>query len=178
MHPNSMVIMKEFVEKYKIKSETVVDVGSYDINGTYKSLFPEAKYIGADNTLGPNVDVIMDSPEWDELSDVDYVISGQTLEHVADIPKLMASIFRVLKSGGILCMIVPSEGPRHDYPIWVGNFSKERMTECVESAGFEVIDCIISPVPPFNDNCCVARKPEKVEIKQKTAKRKDYDETE
>jgi len=58
MHDNSMKIMKEFVKEYNIQKETVVDVGAYDINGTYKSLFPKAKYIGVDTSLGPNVDIV------------------------------------------------------------------------------------------------------------------------
>lgn len=155
-----MALMRNFVEKYGIKTETVVDIGSYDVNGNYRGLFPEAIYLGVDIVPGPNVDIIMDSKEWNELKDIDVVISGQTLEHVADIPKLMDSIFKVLKPGGLLCIIAPSEGPPHNHPVWVGNFSIERMTKAVEAAGFEITSCIISPVLPFNDNRCIAIKPE------------------
>jgi SAM-dependent methyltransferase len=160
MHDNSMKIMAEFAKDYEITKETVVDIGAYDINGTYKSLFPEAKYIGVDTNPGPNVDVIINSPEWDKLKNVDVVISGQTLEHVADIPALMASIFDVLKSGGIACIIAPSAGEAHYYPIWTGNVSKEQMVKYFQDAGFEVISCTISEVGPFLDNCCIGRKPE------------------
>jgi len=169
MHPNSMTIMEEFINNYGVKNATVVDIGSYDVNGRYRELFT-GKYIGVDIIPGPNVDIIMDSEEWNKLKNIDVVISGQTIEHVADIPKLMNSIYQVLKPGGILCIIAPSEGPRHDYPIWVGNFSKERMTEVVEDARFEVISCTISPVLPFNDNCCIAKKPE---VKQKQIEREE-----
>ncbi len=159
MHDNSMKIMAKFIDEYKVKDSTVVDIGSLDINGSYRGFFT-GKYTGVDITTGPNVDVIMDSDEWDRLNNVDTVISGQTLEHVADIPKLMASIFNVLKPGGLLCLIAPSAGEAHYYPIWTGNLSKEKMTDVVESAGFEVISCTISDVGPFLDNCCIARKPE------------------
>lgn len=159
MHDNSMAIMKKFVEEYDVSKTSVVDIGSFDVNGNYRGFF-KGKYTGVDIQPGPNVDVIMDSEEWANMKDVDLVISGQTLEHVADIPKLMASIFNVLKPGGLLCIIAPSQGERHDYPIWVGNFSIERMTEAVEGAGLEVISCTLSDVAPFYDNCCVARKPE------------------
>ena len=171
MHDNSMKIMAEFAEEYDVKG-TVVDIGSYDINGTYKSLFPNSKYIGVDTNPGPNVDVIIDSPEWDKLKNVDVVISGQTLEHVADIPKLMTSIFNVLKVGGIACIIAPSAGEAHYYPIWTGNVSKEQMMKHFQDAGFEVISCTISEVGPFLDNCCIGKKPE-VKVK---AKRKGDDE--
>jgi|SRR3972149_5763519 len=162
MHDNSMKIMKEFVKEYNIQKETVVDVGAYDINGTYKSLFPKAKYIGVDTSLGPNVDIVMDSDKWKQLKDIDLVISGQTLEHVADRVSFMTSIFNVLKLGGLLCVIAPSAGEAHYYPIWTGNVSREQMVKYVSDAGFEVLSCTISDVEPFRDNCCIARKPEVV----------------
>lgn len=167
MHDNSMKIMKEFVKEYNIQKETVVDVGAYDINGTYKSLFPKAKYIGVDTNIGPNVDIIMDSDEWKKLKDIDLVISGQTLEHVADRVALMNSMFNVLKPGGVICIIAPSAGEAHYYPIFTGNVSKDEMVGLVTGAGFEIISCTISNIPPFLDNCCIARKPEVVAKKAK-----------
>lgn len=168
MHDNSMKIMAEFVKEYEIEKGTVVDIGSYDINGTYKSLFPKAKYIGVDTAPGPNVDVIINSDEWKKLKDVDVVISGQTLEHVADIPSLMTSIFNVLKPNGIACIIAPSAGEAHYYPIWTGNVSRDQMVKYLQDAGFEIISCTISEVGPFLDNCCVGKKPEvKAKIKRK-----------
>jgi SAM-dependent methyltransferase len=162
MHDNSMKIMEKFVKEYNIKTESVVDVGAYDINGTYRPLFPKAKYIGVDTNTGPNVDVVTGSEEWKKLKNIDYVISGQTLEHVADRSTFMAGIFDILKSGGILCIIAPSAGEAHYYPIFTGNVSESEMVELVTNAGFEVISCTLSDVPPFMDNCCIAKKPEVV----------------
>lgn len=162
MHVESMDLMREFVEEYGLQNARVVDVGSYNLNGTYRDLFSEtAEYVGVDIVPGPNVNVIMDSPDWEALLPVDAVICGQTIEHVADIPKLMKSMFDVLKPGGLLCVIAPSEGSPHDYPIWVGNFDKERMAELVKIPGFEIIRHTVNDFGTFKDNCCVARKPEK-----------------
>lgn len=158
MHPTSMETMKQFVEEYDLEEAKVVDIGSLDINGSYRDLFT-GEYIGVDLAPGKNVDVIMDSPEWEALKDVDAVISGQTLEHVADGPKLMKSMFDVLKPGGMLCVIAPSSGPPHEHPIWVGVFGIPRMTDLVIGAGFEVIRCDINPEGEWHDCCCVARKP-------------------
>ena len=87
----SYLLMREFVENCGLREgKRVVDVGSYDVNGTYKGLFAppkfigDAGYIGADIREGPNVDVIVGSLEWDALRDVDAVISGSTFEHVED----------------------------------------------------------------------------------------------
>lgn len=158
MHENSMNLMRDFVEKYDVRKGTIIDIGSLDICGNYRGLFPGAKYIGVDIIPGGNVDVIMESDAWYAIKNADAVISGQTLEHVADIPKLMSSIFDVLKPGGLICIIAPSAGPPHDYPIWVGHFSIEKMSGIVEKAGFEVLECTVSNVEPFRDVRCIARK--------------------
>jgi SAM-dependent methyltransferase len=159
MDANSINIMKAVVDEYGLSDKAVVDMGSYDVNGTYCSLFT-GKYVGVDIIPGPNVDVIVGSDEWLALEPVDAVISGQTIEHVADIPEFMADISSVLKPGGILCIIAPSEGPGHDYPIWVGNFPPGRMRQTVEDGGFEVKTITVSDELPWKLCCCVAIKPE------------------
>ena len=162
MHTNSMILMNEFIEKYDLQKATVVDIGSYDINGNYRGFFLEGKYIGVDIQPGPNVDILMGSEEWNKIENVDAVISGQTIEHVADIPVWMTAIYMVLKPGGLLCIIAPSAGPPAHYPIWVGLFSEERMSEVVTAGGFEILSCTVSDVGMFNDTCCVARKPQSI----------------
>jgi SAM-dependent methyltransferase len=158
MDANSINIMKAVVDELGLSDKFVVDMGSYDVNGTYRGLFT-GRYVGVDIIPGPNVDVGVGTEEWNALDSVDAVISGQTIEHVADIPEFMAGIFRILKPGGILCIIAPSEGPGHDYPIWVGNFPPDRMRQAVEDGGFEVQTITVSEELPWKLCCCVARKP-------------------
>ncbi len=162
-----MALMDQVIEKYGLRGATVVDMGSYDVNGTYRSLFSGGKYIGVDIIPGPNVDLLVDSEEWRKIENVDAVISGQTIEHVADIPAFMSAIDRILKPGGILCIIAPSEGPAHDYPIWVGNFPKERMCQVVADGGFEILNCTMSEVLPWKLVTCVARKPDLISKEKK-----------
>lgn len=156
MHDSSMKRMAEFAREYDQEGKTVIDIGSLDINGTYRDLFSKSTYIGVDIVEGANVDMIMDSEEWDNLKDIDIVISGQTLEHVEDVPKLMKSIFNVLKSDGIICMIAPSAGLPHEQG-WFGNFSEERMTKVVSDAGFHILSCIVNN-HGWYDTCCIATK--------------------
>ena len=160
MNQTSMNLMREIVEKYKFGGATVVDAGSYDVNGTYKDLFSGGEYIGVDIIPGPNVDVLMDSDEWNKIKNVDAVISGSTLEHVSDIPKLMKSIYGALKPGGLLCIIVPSQGPPHDYPVWIGNISEEQMIKIMIDSGFEVLESIVNDEEPWHLVRCVGQKKE------------------
>jgi SAM-dependent methyltransferase len=154
-----MVTMRQFVEANGLRDgKTIVDIGSLNINGSYRDLFSTSKYIGVDLIHGNNVDIIIDSDEWHGLKDVDAVISGQTFEHVADIPKLLSQIKEILKPGGLLCVIAPSEGAAHEYPIWRGNFTVDEMTRLVVDAGFIVDSCTITTAPPWFDCVCIAHK--------------------
>ena len=178
MDQTSMDLMKVVVDKYGLSNKTVVDVGSYDTNGTYKSLFT-GKYIGADIIDGPNVDVLIGSLKWGKINNVDAVISGQTLEHIANIPALMAEIMKVLKPGGILSVIVPSRGTRHDAPIWVGNFEPEQLASIITDAGFELLSIDRDFTLPWYLVTGVGKKPEIVQSKKvevKDTKKKDEDE--
>jgi SAM-dependent methyltransferase len=161
----SFALMGKYVGKYKLREEkTVVDVGSYDDNGTYRPLFAapaymgDRRYIGADIREGPNVDLIVGSPEWNALKDVDAVISGSTFEHVEDEATLLGQIHDVLKPGGLFCLQAPSAGPAHDFPAWYRNYSVESMTKIVRDAGFDVLSCEIAPDDEFCFCTCVARK--------------------
>lgn len=158
MDQTSMDLMKAVIDKYNLADKAVVDVGSLDINGTYRSLFT-GKYTGADMDVGPNVDVLIGSSKWGKISNVDAVISGQMLEHVANIPALMAEIMRILKPGGIVSIIVPSRGPRHDYPIWVGNFEPEQLASIITDAGFELLSIDRDFTLPWYLVTGVGRKP-------------------
>lgn len=97
---------------------SVCDVGSLDINGSYRFLFPDHRYTGIDITLGSNVDVVVESynyPFRDETFDV--VISGSTLEHVKDTHKWIIELKRILKKGGWICIIAPSMYMHHPYSV-------------------------------------------------------------
>ena len=121
MHSSSLKNMKRFVDKYLqgIVPGKVLDVGSQDVNGTYKPLFAGWEYSGLDVCTGNNVNVVVNDPyHWSgvESNSYDVVISGQAFEHI-ELPWLtMGEIARVLKAGGLCCIIAPSSGPRHSTP--------------------------------------------------------------
>lgn len=169
MDQTSMDMMSEFITEHgdSFKGGTVVDIGSQDLNGSYRELFNESNYIGADIAKGLNVDILMDSDEWKKLKDVDAVISGQTFEHIADRPAMMKTIYNVLKPGGFICIISPSAGPRHDYPVWTGNISGEMLTDLATDSGFTVLDIKVSDEEPWHLTRCIAQKEQSAAVKKK-----------
>ena len=118
--------MKCFVDTYldgrRGEHLRVLDVGSMDVNGSYRQYFDDAAwaYTGADVEPGPGVDLVLASPiRWRELRSgtFDVVISGQALEHIEFPWVTILEIARVLKTGGIACLIAPAGGYEHRYPL-------------------------------------------------------------
>jgi SAM-dependent methyltransferase len=108
--------VKEFVRSLCL-SGRCLDVGSFDVNGCVRDLFPDL-YIGLDMRNGPNVDVVAIStqiPFEDEFFDV--VVCLEMLEHDPYPFETILEMKRVLKPGGTLVITVPGIGfPKHDYP--------------------------------------------------------------
>lgn len=144
MHPESMKLMQEFVVKYlPNKGLTILDVGSYDVNGTYKNLVPRHFYHGLDIMAGPNVDIIATSPYAYPLADgvYDVVISGQSIEHVFNMHAWIREIARVVKPGGLVCIIGPQLWEEHRYPVDCWRILPDGMRFLLgEIAGLKVLE--------------------------------------
>lgn len=84
----------------------VLEVGSYDVNGTVRPLFAGAsEYIGLDVVPGPGVDLVYDGltlpfapATWD------VVVSTEMLEHCTRPWRIVAEMARVLRPGGTLLL--------------------------------------------------------------------------
>ena len=124
MHKSSLNKMEKFVHKYLDvdKKLKILDIGIQDINGSYKQFFKfeNWSYTGADMVPGNNVDIILTNVyQWDNIpsGSYDVVISGQAFEHIEFFWVTMYEISRILKPDGICCIIAPSGGFEHRYPI-------------------------------------------------------------
>lgn len=122
MHASSLEHMRDLVARYLDRSRPlhVVDIGSYDVNGTYRQLFDNLgwAYTGVDLAAGPGVDVSLESPYRFPFKSesADVVISGQAFEHVEFFWQSWLEMLRVLKPGGTILLIAPSRGPEHRHP--------------------------------------------------------------
>ena len=162
MHDSAFNHMYDFKMKYLGKdfSGKVVDVGSRDINGSFKSLFEKCDYLGIDIVPGDNVDLVLKNQyDWKEIesNSVDVVISGSTLEHIEDDRAVMHEIARILKPKGLTCIIVPSKGHKHCLPDY-RRYQIDDMRMLAESANLRQIECRISFVSYWGDCVLVAQK--------------------
>ena len=115
--------MAELVETHLADRQRleVADLGSYDVNGSYRALFdrPGWQYIGVDLERGPNVDVVLRRSGRIPMkrASVDVFISGQALEHADRFWTTWREMVRCVRPGGLLFLVVPSRGPEHRYPV-------------------------------------------------------------
>jgi SAM-dependent methyltransferase len=167
MHKSSYVEMdnnlKKYYEKMKNEKLTVVDVGSYNVEGkTYKELMPlQWEYVGVDIVSGPNVDVVMPNSKKIPLDDesVDIVISGQCLEHCKTPWILVEEIARILKNDGMCFLVAPAVWKMHRYPVDCFRYYPDGMASLMEESGLTVINTYVNPLnglakKPFKNVDC------------------------
>ncbi len=155
MHQSSMLRMEWFFSTYLEKTNVklkVLDVGSYDVNGSYKKLFPasEFDYIGIDMESGPNVDLPVKTPyHWPEFKSdsFDLIISGQAFEHNEFFWLTMEEIARVLKPGGKVCIIAPNGFEEHRYPVDCYRFFSDGMIAMARYVQLDVLHASTNACP-------------------------------
>lgn len=128
----------------------VLEVGSWDENGSVRGLFDADTYIGVDMRDGKGVDKVMDAHalQFPDAS-FDIVVSTEMLEHDAAPWLSMAEMGRVLRSGGHLIITARGNGfPLHSFPDDFWRFMPSSFPLLLELAGCEVVDVTGDPQHP------------------------------
>jgi SAM-dependent methyltransferase len=128
VHPSAMNLMGGFIANNldKKKHYDLLDFGSFINVGqtlNHRQLLEEydVTYTGVDIQAGRNVDIQMTQPYKIPLpsSSQDVVLSGQVFEHIPFPWASILEIARVLRTGGVFMMTVPSRGHHHStYDCW------------------------------------------------------------
>lgn len=139
------LLCKKYLNDKVLSNLKIFDIGSMDINGSYRKIFDNEKwtYFGVDMQVGNNVDIAVGNPyRWDEIksSSADVVISGQAFEHIEYFWLTMLEIERILKPCGKLFLIAPSSGPEHGYPVDCWRFYKDGMIALAKFADLKIIE--------------------------------------
>jgi SAM-dependent methyltransferase len=94
----------------------VLEVGSYDVNGTVRRAFgAAADYVGVDLAPGPGVDRVGYGHEIeDPVASYDLAISGECFEHDPHWRDTFSTMVRVVRPGGLVAFTCASIGrPEH-----------------------------------------------------------------
>lgn len=150
-----MDYLVHFYETYLLegqKNVEVLDVGSYNVNGSYKEIFDIPKYVytGLDVCEGPNVDIVPKDPySWKEIKDqtFDMVISGQAFEHI-EFPWLtIKEIARVLRPSGYCIITAPNSMGEHKYPTDCYRYFSDGLAALAKWAGLKVLHVSVAGIP-------------------------------
>lgn len=121
MHETSYRLMDEELNLYPGHPAKVLDVASYDVNGSYRPLVEGRgwAYTGLDIRPGPNVDVVASNPYQYPFEDkvFDVCICGNALHNFERPWLAVPEMARVLKPGGMLIIITVHTWPQgSNYP--------------------------------------------------------------
>jgi len=108
-------------------------------NRPYQNLFPQVdSYVGIDRQ-NPEADVIAQASRLPIRSDsIDVVLCNQVIEHDPRPDQILAEIFRILKTGGLLILSAPQMGRLHGEPEDYYRFTKWGLNYLLTHEGFEI----------------------------------------
>lgn len=127
----------------------VLEVGSRNINGGVRDLFPSDGYLGIDLVEGPGVDEVGDVADY--VTDLEFatVVCCEVLEHYDDPTGLIAACHGLLEPGGVLLLTAagPNRAPHSGVDggeVRPGEFycnvDPDDLDAWLTEAGFSVVD--------------------------------------
>lgn len=150
MHPSVLEFVARaiLVSAPPIKGARVLEVGSYNVNGSVRQIIESLEpflYLGVDQSAGPGVDLVVNCEKL--TSDVhigcgawDLVVSTEMLEHTDDWRACMTEMTRAVTPGGLLLVTTRSPGyPYHPFPVDNWRFSLDDMKRIVEALGLDLV---------------------------------------
>lgn len=112
-HPEQLQFVKSILvstaDQFPIKK--IIEIGSYDVNGTVRNLFPMTEYLGVDLVEGPGVDLVCEGGKVDLESNVfDLSISCECFEHNPLWIDTFSNMHRLTKEGALVLITVATAG--------------------------------------------------------------------
>lgn len=89
----------------------VLEIGSYDVNGSVRSNFQNAKeYVGVDLIAGPSVDVVSKGHLYQSPIKFDVVLSVESFEHNSDWAETFRNMVELADENGIVLFTCATTG--------------------------------------------------------------------
>lgn len=158
MHKSAMLTGKLFFDHYGTTAESVLEVGSFNVNGSLREVAPSAaRYWGVDQTSGLDVDEVLVDSHKLPFADGSYdiVVSSSTLEHDPMFWVTFLEMTRVARR--YVYLSAPVQGPVHNHPIDCWRFypdAGKALAEWARSHNHHVHLVESFLVPPTDDIWC------------------------
>lgn len=89
----------------------ILEVGSYDVNGTIRKFFKNSDYTGVDLTEGPGVDIVIEGSLIDHKNEsYDITLSCECFEHNPHWRETLLNMIRMTKKGGFVIFTCATKG--------------------------------------------------------------------
>lgn len=115
-HPEQQRFIKACIDGFRPNQiNKVLEIGSYDVNGTFRTYLNVPSYTGVDLVAGPGVDLV----SYGHLVDIgketcDFVFSGEVFEHDPYYESTFENMLKHVKPGGLMVFTCASKGrPEH-----------------------------------------------------------------
>jgi SAM-dependent methyltransferase len=145
VHESVIAFVRSHRERIKAP---VLEVGSYNVNGSVRSLCP-TPYLGVDIVDGPGVDAVIDAykPLPFESGSFATVISTEMLEHALAPTESLAEMVRVLAPDGLLLVTARGNGFPHHNPPDRWRFMPGTLAALAQRLGLEAVETTDPQVP-------------------------------
>ena len=82
-------------------NKKIIEIGSYDVNGSVRQFFEKSFYGGVDLTVGPGVDIVCEGDKVDHPDNTyDIAISCECFEHNPQWLETLENMYRMTRDGG------------------------------------------------------------------------------
>lgn len=152
MHASVMNYVRDTITHYNLKGKRVLEIGSFNVNGSVRDLFETDDYLGVDMREGPGVDAVCnahDIPYHIPQVEFEVIVCTEMLEHDDRFWETMTVIGYMLERGGLLILTARGNGfPLHGYPLDFYRFMPSAATPLLALAQCEKIDVAEDPQDP------------------------------
>lgn len=147
MHEQAYNFVRQFATDESI---SVVEIGSRNINGTVRPLFPASRWVGIDLHPGPAVDIVGDMLNFTPDDTVDLVVCCEVLEHAEKWREMVARASNWLKCNGSIIITCAGPGRLPHSHIdgcqlrpgeYYGNVTTQELRAELEVNGLRVVIC-------------------------------------
>jgi outer membrane protein assembly factor BamD (BamD/ComL family) len=92
------------------ENPSVLDIGSYDVNGCLRGLISSPNYVGLDLMAGPNVDAVASGADYTSSSKFELTLSCECFEHNPHYMETFENMVRLTKPGGLVVFTCATTG--------------------------------------------------------------------
>jgi SAM-dependent methyltransferase len=134
------VVRRWLDERHDQCRAPVLEVGSYDVNGNVRDLFPEP-YLGMDMREGPGVDLVANvlDKHYEFTNRFMTIVCVETLEHVTEPWVAVENMARWLAPEGVILVTIPFMLEKHDHPSDYWRMTDSGLWHLFERVGLNII---------------------------------------